>query len=125
MAPVFGRCYIVPNRHEFFELYPGICVEMSVSDRRVNLIEDGIDLSIRHGDLADSSLTARRLANSPIVTAAAPAYLKCYGVPATPGDLARHACVAFTIREEVRPWVFKGQDGVAAVHFPEGRISRQ
>lgn len=120
VAPVFGRLYIVPHLPAFFERFPGIRVEMFASDRYVNMIEEGIDLAIRHGDLADSTLTARRLASSPFVTVATPTYLERRGVPAAPADLARHACIVFTGREEVRPWSYRGGDGAKLLHRPDG-----
>lgn len=66
-------------------------------------------------------MTARKLASSPIITVATPTYFERFGVPTNPAALIHHACVAFTTREEVRPWVFKGQDGVATIHHPDGR----
>lgn len=120
VAPVFGRLYVVPHLPAFFERFPGIRVEMFASDRYVNMIEEGVDLAIRHGDLADSTLTARRLATSPFVTVATPAYLERHGVPAAPADLARHACIVFTGREEIRPWSYRGGDGAKVLHRPDG-----
>lgn len=122
VAPVFGRLYIVPHLPDFFERYPGIRVEIFSSDRLVNLIEDGVDLAIRHGDLADSSMKARRLATSPFVTVATPDYIERHGLPMSPSDLAQHACIAFTGREEIRPWSFRRRDGVSSVHHPDGRF---
>jgi LysR family transcriptional regulator for bpeEF and oprC len=122
VAPVFGRLYIVPNLPDFFERFPGIRVEMFVSDRYVNMIEEGIDLAVRHGDLADSAMTARRLATSPFVTVATPIYLERHGIPAAPADLARHACIVFTGREEIRPWSYRGGDGAKILHHPGGNF---
>lgn len=122
VAPVFGRLYVMPRLPEFFESYPGIHVEMLASDRVVNLIEDGIDLAIRHGDLVDSSLTARRLITNSFVTVATPHYLERHGTPAEPSDLVKHSCIAFSSRREVRPWLFATQDGAKVQHQPEGRF---
>jgi DNA-binding transcriptional LysR family regulator len=122
VAPVFGRLYVVPRLPKFFELYTGIRVEMLASERIVNLIEDGIDLAIRHGDLADSSLTARRLATNSFVTVATPHYLERHGTPAEPSDLNKHNCIAFSTQWEVRPWLFAMHDGAKVQHQPEGRF---
>ena len=120
VAPVFGRLYIVPHLPAFFARFPGLRVEMFASDRHVNLIEEGIDLAIRHGELVDSALTARRLASSAFLTVATPAYLERRGVPEAPADLSGHTCVVFTGREEVRSWAYEGPDGATYVHRPEG-----
>jgi LysR family transcriptional regulator for bpeEF and oprC len=119
VAPVFGRLYVVPRLGEFFERFPDVRVEMVVSDRLVNLIEDGIDVAIRHGDLDDSSMKARKLATNSFVTVATPRYLDLYGRPENPGDLAGHRCIGFSGRDGIRPWLFKSKDGVA-IHHPEG-----
>jgi LysR family transcriptional regulator for bpeEF and oprC len=120
VATVFGRLYIVPNLPEFFEKFPNIQVEMSASDRRVNLIEEGIDLAIRHGELADSTMTMRRLATSPLVTVATKTYFDRHGIPATPQDLARHRCLGFT-SPQLRPWRFT-KDGSVSLHHPDGKF---
>ena len=121
VATVFGRLYIVPNLPEFFERFPSIRVEITASDRRVNLIEEGVDLAIRHGELADSTMTVRKLATSPIVTVATPAYLDRHGMPAEPGELSKHACIAFTSEQRVRPWTF-AERGRVLVHHPDGNF---
>lgn len=119
VAPVFGRLYIVPRLSKFFERFPDVRVDMVVSDRLVNLIEDGIDLAIRHGDLADSTMTARKLATSSFVTVATPHYLDRQGIPEKPADLGRHKCIGFAGRDGIRPWLFEGKDGMT-IHHPEG-----
>lgn len=118
-APVFGRLYIVPRLPEFFARYPGITVELSATERPVNLIEEGIDLAIRSGELADSTMVARTLAWSAFVTVATPTYLEAHGVPQSPQDLAHHACVVFAPHGRPRAWKFSHQ-GDAFVHQPSG-----
>lgn len=120
-APVFGRLYITPKLPDFFAAYPGISVELSATDRTVNLVEEGVDLAIRMGDLTDSSMTARRLASTPIVTLATPAYLDARGAPATPDDLQQHSCVVFNVRQEPRLWTFT-KEGQTSFHHPAGRF---
>ena len=75
VAPVFGRLFLVPKLPEFLARYPDISVELQVSDRTVNLIEEGIDLAIHNGPLTDSSLLVRTIATTPVHTLATPAYL--------------------------------------------------
>lgn len=120
-APVFGRLHIVPRLPEFFARFPDICVELSVSERAINLIEDGIDLAVRIGDLADSSMIARKIATTPFVLVATEAYLKARGSPASPDELEHHACVVFALGGQPRPWEFKGKSGLIA-HRPKGNF---
>ncbi len=122
VAPVFARLYHrAEARRSFSRRYPDISVEMRVSERTVNLIEEGIDLAIHNGPLTDSSLIARTIATTSIITVATPSYLAARGEPASPSDLERHACVVFAPRGEPRPWAFKGKFG-AIVHQPKGRF---
>jgi DNA-binding transcriptional LysR family regulator len=108
VAPAFGRLYIVPKLPAFFARYPDISVELAVSERTVNLVEEGIDLAIHNGELADSTMIARKIGASPIVTVGTPAYLAKQGDPASPSELERHSCVVFAPQREARPWTFKG-----------------
>jgi DNA-binding transcriptional LysR family regulator len=121
VAPVFGRLYIVPRLPEFFARYPDISIELSASERTINLIEEGVDLAIHIGELASSSMIVKKIAPTPIITVATPAYLAARGVPATPSDLDQHSCVIFTLRQEPRPWEFKGEP-LAIVHHPKGNF---
>jgi DNA-binding transcriptional LysR family regulator len=117
--PVFGRLYIVPRLGTFFARFPEITVEFLVSERLVNLVEEGVDMAIRNGALPDSTLVARRIATTPIVTVASPAYLEKHGEPTSPSDLDRHACVTFVSDRVLRPWGFSGKSG-AVTHRPTG-----
>lgn len=89
----FGRQHIAPALSQFVRHYPDVEVQLHLTDRPVNLVEQGFDLQIRFGELPDARLTARRLANNRRVLCAAPAYLKRAGTPSSPRDLARHACL--------------------------------
>jgi LysR family transcriptional regulator for bpeEF and oprC len=117
----FGRLVVVPLLPSFHARYPEIVADLIVSDRYVDLVEDGIDVAIRLGELEDSSVIARRIGVSPRVTVATPAYLERTGAPATPHDLDRHACVAFTFQRRQRDWVFLGPDGPIK-HAPKGLV---
>ena len=119
VTPVFGRLYVVPRLREFFARYPGVAVELVVTDRLVNLIEEGIDLGIHNGELSDSSLIARKIAQTPIMTVATPAYLAAHGEPATPVQLEQHACVIYAPQGAPRAWGFAGRLGPFA-HQPKG-----
>ena len=72
--------------------------------------------AIHNGELSDSTLIIRKIAKTPIITVATPAYLARHGTPATPGELDRHACVAFAPGGASRPWGFRG----GIVHQPRG-----
>lgn len=119
VTPVFGRIHIVPRLSEFFELYPGVAVELVVTDHLVNLVEDGVDVGVHNGELSDSSLIARKIAQTPIVTVATPAYLAAHGEPRTPDELEGHACVIYAPRGAPRIWRFAGRFGPIA-HQPKG-----
>jgi len=119
VAPGFGALYIVPRLPEFFGRYPDVSIEILASDRSANLIEDGIDIGIRNGELAESSLIARKIGTSPIVVVASPAYLAEHGEPSKLSDLQNHRCVVFSSQTGPRPWVFAGRNGPVS-YLPEG-----
>ncbi len=111
VAPVFGHLHVVPRLPEFFMRYPDIVLELVVTDRIINLVEEGIDLAIHNGDLKDSTLIAQRIATTPIITVASPDYLKAHGEPASPSDLDGHRCIIFAPQGAPRPWWFAGKFG--------------
>ncbi|MGB0695646.1 MAG: LysR family transcriptional regulator [Rhodospirillaceae bacterium] len=104
----FGRQHIAPHMAEFLDRYPGISIQLSLSDMVIDLVNGGFDLSIRLGDLAPSSLRARRLADSPRIIVAAPSYMARHDMPETPEDLSRHNCL---MRGGIKAWKLKGPDG--------------
>jgi DNA-binding transcriptional LysR family regulator len=120
-APGHGRLCITPLLPAFFRQYPDIAVEVSVSERHVDLVGEGLDLAVRHGRLVDSSLTARKLTDTEFVLAASPAYLARSGKPRRLADLDEHACVVFARGRERRPWSLKkGRETIAYV--PHGSM---
>jgi DNA-binding transcriptional LysR family regulator len=82
----------------YLERYPDVQLDLYCSDRQVDLVEEGFDLALRAGPLADSTLVARSLGKIARVLVAAPHYCKLHGTPRTPSDLTRHACIAFGSR---------------------------
>jgi DNA-binding transcriptional LysR family regulator len=93
-APVvFGRIHIGPLLAEYLRQYPQVEAELTLSDRFVNLVEDGVDVALRIGELADSSLIMRRAGSTRRVVVAAPDYLARRGRPETPADLDRHELI--------------------------------
>ncbi len=89
----FGRKHIAPTLSKFARQFPDVEVQLALTDRPVNLIEQGLDLQVHVGEPPDARLTARLLARNRRVLCASPAYLKRAGEPATPRELARHACL--------------------------------
>jgi DNA-binding transcriptional LysR family regulator len=92
---VFGRLHIAPALPDFLALHPTLRIDLAMTDAFVDLVEEGMDLAIRIGELEDSSLIARRLAPNRRVLCASPAYLERHGVPASPHDLAEHNCLIY------------------------------
>lgn len=89
----FGRAHIVPAVSDFARQYPDVEVQMRLTDRPLNLIEEGFDVAVRFGDLPDARLTARKIASNRRRLCASPRYLATYGEPRTPGELQRHRCI--------------------------------
>ena len=117
----FGHLHIAPLIPAFAERYPSIRLALSLSDRNVNLIEEGFDLAVRIAHLEDSSLTARRLAPNRRVVCASPAYLRRHGTPRTPDDLLQHNCL--TTSEAPMSWEYQGPDGRPGAVRVSGRHS--
>jgi len=93
MPVMVGERILGPNLHRFHEQFPELHLELDLSDRTMPLVEGGFDLGLRIGRLKDSSLRARRLTTVQRVLVASPVYLEKYGHPASPADLAKHACI--------------------------------
>jgi DNA-binding transcriptional LysR family regulator len=108
-APVsFGIREIAPLLPELARRNPALTIELGFNDRQVDLIEEGWDLVVRIGNMKDSSMIARRLADCPTVVCAAPSYLKSRGTPRIVADLAAHNCLGYTLSQMVGPnsWSF-------------------
>ncbi|HOB92469.1 MAG TPA: LysR family transcriptional regulator [Aquabacterium sp.] len=96
----FGRHHVAPALSAFARSFPQVEVQLQLTDRPVNLVEQGFDLQLRFGELPDARLTARLLARNQRVLCAAPAYLLRAGTPAAPRDLAQHACLFIRENDE-------------------------
>lgn len=95
-APIgFGRLHVSPVMSEYLKRYPEVSGELRLSDHMINLVEDGVDLAVRIGHLADSSLVARHVGEMRRVVVASPAYLKAHGEPRTPETMATHQTIQF------------------------------
>jgi DNA-binding transcriptional LysR family regulator len=114
---LFGSTFLAPVLAAFLNRYPRVSVELPLTDRFVNLVEEGIDVAVRVGGLADSSLVARRIGAFRRVVCAAPRYLKQHGIPREPADVASHDCLIFSMLAEADRWRFShgGRDLTIAV----------
>lgn len=109
-APVpFGQRYLGEAFAKYLARYPKITLDVVLTDRNVDLIDEGFDVAVRVGNLKDSSLLARKLAPVRFVASAAPEYLARAGTPKKPADLERHDCLIFS--HHGTTWPFWGPDG--------------
>jgi DNA-binding transcriptional LysR family regulator len=98
----FGRRQVAPALSSFAKAYPDIEIQLHLGDKPVNLVEQGFDIAIRFGEVADAGLTARKLAFNQRVLCAAPSYLRQAGVPQSPRELQQHSCIF--LRESDEPF---------------------
>lgn len=104
-APVlFGQMYVAPAVTAFVERYPAVHCAMMFTDRVVDMVEEEIDVAVRIGPLADSTLVAQSVGEIRRVVVAAPAFLRRHGEPAHPDELARSRCVRFLPGQSATPW---------------------
>jgi LysR family transcriptional regulator, regulator for bpeEF and oprC len=106
--PVFARMKLLPHVVAFLNRYPALGLEFSVHDRFVDLVEDGIDVAIRIGEVADSGLHAKRIGTARRICVAAPSYLEAHGTPGSPAELRGHNCVLYTLLATGATWPFEG-----------------
>ena len=107
----FGRRVVTPLALRFMREHADISIDLSFDDRYVNLVEQGVDIALRMGRLADSTLGSRYLGVNPWLAAAAPEYLERQGEPRTPGDLSRHACLVYSSVQGDDRWQFNDAKG--------------
>ena len=112
-APVtFGVTHLAPLWGTFMERHPKVSLDVSLSDRTVDLVEEGIDLAIRISRSPHPTFIARKLASTRMVVCATPAYLERHGTPERPQDLATHQVVGYTYWSSKDEWEFTASDGV-------------
>jgi DNA-binding transcriptional LysR family regulator len=105
----FGEMYLTRAVADYLQVQPGVSVELVLADRFVNIVDEGFDLAVRIGKLADSSLISRRLAPARIALCASPDYLNSAGVPAHPRELEALHCVIDTNIQDPEQWPFQEQ----------------
>jgi DNA-binding transcriptional LysR family regulator len=108
----FGRRVLVPLVLRYMRQHPEVTIDLAFDDRYVNLVEQGADLAIRMGRLADSTLGARYLGTNPWLMAASPSYLRERGTPRTAADLAAHACLVYSSVQGDDRWSLATPGGV-------------
>jgi DNA-binding transcriptional LysR family regulator len=113
-----ARNFVVPRLPEFLQRHPQLELELSCTDRRVDLVREGFDCVLRVGTLADTSLVARPLGHFRIVTCASPDYLRRHGTPQTLGDLASHRLIHYVPTFGTRPDEWEYWDGTQYVGLP-------
>lgn len=102
----FGKIFIIPLLGDFLKQYPDIKIDYLMEDRFVDLVKEGVDVAIRVGPLADSSLVARKIGTSRRVVVASPEYLIKHGFPKTPSDLKSHECLLYSLLKSQNEWFF-------------------
>ncbi|WP_448651488.1 LysR family transcriptional regulator [Pseudomonas fluorescens] len=118
----FGQGVLLPLVAGFLARYPGIALDIVLTDQVVNLVEERTDVAIRHGPLENSRLVARKLGDTRMVVVASPAYAQQHGLPQVPKDLSAHNRLDFGYTRTLKGWPFK-VDGAQWLVSPEGNLS--
>lgn len=122
-APMsFGFRHLAPAVGAFMQHYPEVRVDLTLTDRLVNLIEDQIDVAIRIGDLRDSSLITRKLASCRMMLCASPSYIKRMGAPKHPSEITDHAILFYTYWLQGDEWRFKRRGEEVVVHVGQALL---
>ncbi|MCG7586114.1 LysR family transcriptional regulator [Photobacterium sp. OFAV2-7] len=106
---MFGTLYIAPVIPEFLSAFPEVQLDLKFSEKMVNLVEEGIDVAIRLGDLKDSSMIARHLGDDDLIIVASPSYLAKHSVPQHPSELSAHNCLVYSLGASGNTWTFSDQ----------------
>jgi len=112
---VFGRLHVLPTIMAFLKVHPDVRIRFVQGDRLINLLEEHVDLAIRIGNLADSSLVATRCGSTRRVVCGSPGYFREFGTPKHPTDLGAHALISFEGLSSPGTWVFKAEPAEIAV----------
>jgi DNA-binding transcriptional LysR family regulator len=116
----FGQHYLLPMLPAFLAEHPEVAIDVVLTDKVVDLLDERADIAIRTGPMRDSQLVARKLWQSRMVVVAAPAYLRKRGTPSNPADIAGHNCLDFCFTRVVEGWPFLDGDGRTATVAPPG-----
>jgi DNA-binding transcriptional LysR family regulator len=121
-AVTFARIHLIPHIPTFLARHPELEIDVVLDDRNTDLVQEGIDVALRMGELADSALTARRIARGRRVVLATSAYLESAGVPESPGELVAHEAVIYAQRGGGNVWTFRRGDAELSVTV-HGRLN--
>ena len=124
MPDILARLYVAPALPRFLAAYPELSVRLSASDRLIDMVDEGVDVMLRIGELADSALVGRSVFRNRYICAASPDYLARHGKPDHPDELARLSCLNFVYPKarQVRPWSFQ-QDGQPYTITPRSTVA--
>jgi DNA-binding transcriptional LysR family regulator len=120
-AVCFARLHIVPRLPEFMKEHPSLDLELVLDDRNIDLVDEGIDVALRMGVLADSNMTARRIAEASRRIIGTPDYFKRHGIPRAPADLLAHQAVIYTRDGGGEDWKFRKETAEVSVKM-QGRL---
>jgi DNA-binding transcriptional LysR family regulator len=122
-APLsFGVMHLAPLWPRFAQLYPKVSLDIELSDRVVDLVEEGYDLAVRITNLPSSQLVSRQLATTRMIACASPQYLALHGTPAHPGELAQHEVISYSYFAARDEWTFNSADDSPVVVRTHARI---
>ena len=110
----FGTLYLAPAIADFTARYPDMCFDVELSDRTVDLVDEGFDVAVRIGPVGGQNLVARRVGSTQLVCCASPDYLARHGEPRTPADLAQHQCLIYEYAPQRDLWPFVDAAGHAS-----------
>jgi DNA-binding transcriptional LysR family regulator len=114
----YGRAILMPIVSRFLAAYPRLRLDVRLTDQPVNLIEEGVELSVRIGDLPSSTLVARSIGIVEHLIVATPQYLATHGTPRHPTDLQQHNCIVYTGFAKANRWVFDSEQGRQTIEVP-------
>lgn len=123
LPTAFAVAYLAAPLADFKTRYPGLTIEAVLADRKVDILSEGFDLAVRIGDLADSSMIARRLTPVDRVICASPSYLRRRGSPSQPEDLTQHDCLIYAYHAVPTQWQLKGPGRDASVEVSGTLVS--
>jgi DNA-binding transcriptional LysR family regulator len=120
-AVCFARLHIVPRLPVFLDEHPNLELELVLDDRNIDLVEEGIDVALRMGALANSNMTARRIAEARRRVVGTPQYFSRHGIPRAPADLLAHQCLIYTRDGGGEDWKFRKETAEVSVKM-QGRL---
>jgi len=111
----FGLLHLAPLWPAFLQQHPQVTLDVTLSDRIVDLVDEGYDVAVRIAQLPSSSLVSRKLTSTRLVLCASPKYLRRHGAPAHPSEIASHAVFTYTLLTMGEQWMFEGPNGPVSV----------